>query len=106
MRDERAAPLFSYLVRRIDRRAFPAVYVGAVDALGSFGGEEAIEALKFALLQGDWRSPLRTRRTRAAAAQALRRIGTAAAIGALQEASTRGPRGTRTAAKAELRRLE
>ena len=105
MRDERAAPLFCYLVRNLDRKAFPAVYVGAVESLGSFGGPDAVEALKDALQQGDWMAPLRTRRTRAAAAQALRRIGTAAAVAALREASTRGARGARAAAKAELKRL-
>jgi HEAT repeat protein len=105
MRDERAAPLFCYLVRNLDRKAFPAVYVGAIEALGSFGGPDAVEALKHALQQGDWMAPLRTRRTRAAAASALRRIGTAPAVAALQEASTRGRRGTRSAARAELKRL-
>jgi len=105
IRDERAAPLFCYLVRKIDRKAFPAIYVGALDALGSFGGPDAVEALKEALQRGDWLAPLRTRRARAAAAQALRKIGTPAAVAALEEASTRGPRGVRAAAKAELKRL-
>jgi hypothetical protein len=106
MRDERAAPLFSYLVRHINRKAFPSVYVGAVEALGSFGGPDAVGALTHALQQGDWRAPLRTRRLRAAAAQALRRIGTDAAIDALREAGRRGPRGTRAAARAQLKQLE
>jgi HEAT repeat protein len=105
MRDERAVPLYSYLVRTLNRRAFPALYVRAVEALGSFGGPEAVEALKEALSSGEWRAPFRTRRTRAAAAQALRRIGNTAAIAALEEASTQGPRGARRAAKAELKRL-
>jgi HEAT repeat protein len=48
---------------------------------------------------------MRTRRTRAAAAQALRKIGTSPAIAALREASTRGPWGTRAAARAELKRI-
>jgi HEAT repeat protein len=104
-RDERAAPLFCYLVRNLDRKALPAVYVGAVEALGSFGGPDAVEALKDALQHGDWMAPLRTRRMRAAAAQALRRIGTAPAIAALREASTKGPLGARSAARAELKRL-
>jgi HEAT repeat protein len=105
LRDERAAPLYCYLVRNLDRKAFPAVYVGAIEALGSFGGPDAVEALKFALHQGSWMAPLRTRRARAAAAQALRKIGTAAAIAALREASTQGPLGKRAAARAELKRL-
>jgi hypothetical protein len=105
LRDERAAPLFCYLLRHLDRRTFPRVYSGAVEALGWFGGPDAVEALKEALQRGDWRAPLRTRRTRAAAAHALRKIGTSAAVTVLREASTRGPLGVRAAAKAELKRL-
>jgi HEAT repeat protein len=105
LKDERAAPLFCYLLRRLDRRAFHAVYLSAIEALGSFGGPDAVEALKDALQRGDWMAPLRTRRTRAAAAHALRRIGTPAAVTVLRDASTRGPRGARTAARTELGRL-
>jgi len=105
MRDERAAPLFCYLVRHLDRKAFHSVYVGAVDALASFGGPDAVEALKSALQSGDWMAPFRTRRIRASAAQALRRIGTTPAVAALREASTKGSRGVRSAARAELKRL-
>ena len=93
MRDERAAPLFCYLVRHLDRKAFHSVYVGAIDALGSFGGPDAVEALKDALQHGDWLAPFRTRRIRAAAAPALRKIGTGPAVAALREASTKGSRG-------------
>lgn len=106
MRDERAGPLFCYLVRHLDRKAFPAVYVTAIEALGSYGGPDAVGALKDALQHGDWFAPLRTRRTRAAAAAALRRIGTDPAVSALREASSRGPRGVRAAARAELKQLE
>jgi hypothetical protein len=105
LRDERAAPLFSRLVRRIDRRQFGAVYAAAVDALGSFGGADAIEALAFALEQGDWYAPLRTRRLRTAAAASLRRIGTPPALAALRAAADTGSRGARAAAKAELARF-
>jgi hypothetical protein len=105
VRDERAAPLFCYLLRHVDRRALPRVYVGAIDALGAFGGPEAVEALKFALHQGDWKAPFETRRLRAAAAQALRKVGTPAAIDVLRDCSTRGPRGVRAAARTELARL-
>jgi hypothetical protein len=105
MRDERATPLFCHLVRNLDRKAFPLLYLSAVESLGLVGGPDAVEALKDALQQGDWMAPLRTRRTRAAAAHALRRIGTEPAIAALREATTRGPRGTRAAARAELKHL-
>jgi HEAT repeat protein len=105
MRDERAGPLFCYLVRHLDRKAFPIVYVASIDALGTFGGPDAVEALKDALQHGNWLAPLRTRRTRAAAAAALRRIGTVPAVTALRDAAGRGPRGVRSAARAELKRL-
>lgn len=105
MRDERAAPLFCHIVRHIDRRALHAVYLGAIEALASFGGPEAVGALKEALQHGDWLAPMKTRRARVAAARALRRIGNTAAIEALREASTRGSRGARSAAKAELAQL-
>jgi hypothetical protein len=105
MKDERAGPLFCYLVRHLDQKRFPGVYVGAIDALGSFGGPDAVEALKDALQGGHWMAPLRTRRTRASAAQALRRIGTSAAVAVLRDASARGSRGVRAAARAELKRL-
>ena len=105
MRDERAGPLLCHIVRHIDRRAFPIVYLAAIEALGSFGGPDAVGALKDALQQGDWLAPIRTRRTRAAAARALRHIGNTAAIEALREASTRGSRGVRSAARAELAQL-
>jgi HEAT repeat protein len=104
MRDERAAPLFSYLVRHMDRRKEQALYLAAVVALGTFGGPEAVDALKFALHQGDFWSPLATRKLRAAAAQALRKIGTPAALEVLREASARGPWGVRAAARSELAR--
>ncbi|HTM25526.1 MAG TPA: HEAT repeat domain-containing protein [Vicinamibacterales bacterium] len=105
MRDERAAPLFCYLVKHLDPKGFPVIYVRAVEALGSFGGPDAVEALKSALEAGDWMSPLRTRRTRGAAAAALRKIGTAAAVNALRDVSRHGPHGARRIARAELKRL-
>jgi hypothetical protein len=105
MRDERAAPLFVYLLRRLDRRAHPQVYLAAVEALGNFGGADAVDALTFALHQREWWAPMRTRRLRVAVAAALRKIGTPPAIEALQAASTKGSRGVRSAARGELARL-
>ena len=102
LRDERAGQLFAHLIRQLDRRKFAALYASAIDTLGSTHAPEAVEALKDALKQGDWWAPLRTRRTRTAAARALRLIGTPAAIEALRDASARGPWGVRAAAKTEL----
>jgi len=106
MRDERAGPLYCYLVRHLDRKTYPVLYLGAVQTLASATTPDAVEALKFAMQQGNWMAPLQTRRLRAAAAQALRHIGTEPAIAALREAAGRGPRGVRAAARAELARLE
>lgn len=102
IRDERAGPMFAHLVRHLDRRKFPVLYMSVIDALGTMKGPEAIDALKAALQHGDWWAPIRTRRTRAAAARALRANGTPEALAALRDASTRGGRGVRAAARAEL----
>jgi hypothetical protein len=104
-RDERAAPLFCYVVRHVDRGKFQQVYTAALTALGVFGGPDAVDALTFALRQGEWWAPLRTRRFRAAAAAALRRVGSPQAIDALESASGNGPRGVRAAARDALREI-
>lgn len=105
IRDERVVPVFSYFLRHMDQLRIEKIYTGAVEALGLHGGPDAVDALKFALHQGVWWAPLRTRRQRAAAAAALRKIGSPPAVDALRAASTRGPRGVRTVARAELARL-
>ena len=102
MRDQRAAPLYSYLVRQMDRRRFPQLYLTAIEALGAFGGAEAIEALKVALHTGHWWTIFANRKYGSAAAHALRRIGTPGAMDALRDASANGAPGARGAARAEL----
>jgi hypothetical protein len=102
MRDQRAAPLYGYLVRHLDRGAFPRLYLTSIEALGAFGGVEAIEALKAALHTGHWWTIFANRKFGGAAAHALRRIGTVGAMDALREASATGAPGARGAAKAEL----
>jgi HEAT repeat protein len=104
MRDGRAVPLYAHLVRHMDRQQFPDLYVTAIEALGSFGGGEAIESLKLALHMGRWFRPFSSRQFRAAAAHALARIGSPDAIQVLRDASTNGGIGVRTAARAELTR--
>jgi HEAT repeat protein len=101
--DERAAPLFSYIVRRGDyRKSLRSIYVTALGALGRLGGDEAIDALKLAMYRGEWYAPLRTTELRTAAARALRQINNDRAMGALQEAADRGPRKVRAIARAAL----
>jgi hypothetical protein len=105
-KDERAAPLFGYLVTHMKRAAFPKIYAAAVEALASSKTPEAVQALKVVLQQGELWAPLRTRQLRALAATSLRAIGTPAAIDALREMSGRGPRGARNAARAQLELIE
>ena len=105
-RDDRAAPLFCYVLKNMKRSAFPRIYAAAVEALGTSKVAGAVGALTFALHQGELWSPMRTRRLRAAAAASLRSIGTPEAIEALRATSARGPRGARSAAKAELEHVE
>ena len=102
IRDPKAAPIFAHIVRKLNRQKLPHVYMTAVEALGMFGDADAVDALKTALFRGDWWAPLRTRKERAAAAAALRRIGSPQAFEVLRVAATSGSRGTRAAARASL----
>jgi hypothetical protein len=105
IRDERAAPHFRYLIRHLDRRKHPRLYLSSIEAVGASSGAESVETLKVVLYQGSWTAPLETRRVRSAAASALRRIGSAQALEVLREASQRAPRGVRSAAREALAEL-
>ena len=101
--DERAAPLFSYIVRRGDyRKSLRAIYVRAIGALGRLGGDEAIDALKLALYRGEWWAPFRTAELRGAASRSLRQIASERSMDVLREAAERGPRHVRNAARLAL----
>ena len=103
VRDERATPLFAYILGHVDHRgALAPVYLRAIESLGALRDPEAILPLKEALYRGEWWSPRRNTVLRSAAVAALARIGTAEAIGALEEAVERGSRGIRSAARAQL----
>jgi len=106
MRDQRAAPLFGYLVRHLDRRQFPQLYMAAIEALGAFGGADAIDALKTVLHSGSWLTFFSTRGVRGAAAHGLARIGTPEALNVLRDATRTGGFFARSAARAELARTE
>ena len=102
-RDQRAAPLFSYILNHLDHRGpLGPIYLWAIEALGTLKDPESVAALKTALYRGEWWAPRRTAALRAAAAQALARIGAPEAVAALEEAATSGSRGIRTAARARL----
>jgi hypothetical protein len=101
MRDERAVPLFEYIVRRIDRRGpLRSVYLRAIESLGALGADRAVDLLKAALYSGEWWAPFRTAELRRTVAAALRQIGTPDALQVLGDAGEHGPRGVRAAARA------
>jgi hypothetical protein len=103
-RDERAAPLFMYILQHTDYRgALEGVYLSAIEALGKVGGEaDSVEALRKVLYRGEWWAPFRTARMRTAAAAALRASGSDAAKHALEEAVAEAPRAVRRIARAAL----
>jgi HEAT repeat protein len=103
LRDERAAPLYVYILQHVDHRGqLGWIYARAIDALANLKDPESVPALKEALYRGEWWAPRRTAALRGAAAAALARIGTAVAASALEEAAHSGPRGVRAAARAQL----
>jgi hypothetical protein len=101
MHDERAAPLFEYIVRNVDYRGvLRGVYLRAVESLGTLRTGDAVGLLKDALYRGEWWAPFRTATLRRTAAAALRQIGTGEALQVLEDAAERGPGGIRAAARA------
>jgi HEAT repeat protein len=100
VRDDRAAPMFAYLLAHVDHKGgLGEVYLGAIEGLGHSRDPAGVVPLKDALYRGEWWAPRRTSALRAAAAAALARIGTADAFDVLEEAATAGPRGVRSAVK-------
>jgi HEAT repeat protein len=103
VRDERAAPLFAYILRNVDHRGqLRSVYLRAIEALAALRDPAGVPALKDALHRGEWWAPVRTRLLRTAAAAALARVGTPEANEILDEAARTGSRGVRRAARARL----
>jgi hypothetical protein len=103
-RDERAAPLFVYILQHTDYRGpLESVYLAAIEALGKVGGDsDSVEVLRQVLYRGEWWAPLRTARMRSAAATALRASGSDAATRMLEEAAGGAPRAVRRIARAAL----
>jgi HEAT repeat protein len=101
VRDERATSLFSYMLRHVPYRGpLCSIYLRVVEALGALKDPAAVDPLKEALHAGSWWAPRRTAALRHAAAAALARIGTPAAMNVLTEAVETGSRGVRAAARA------
>jgi HEAT repeat protein len=105
LRDERAAPLFIYIIRHADHRGpLEGVYCSALTGLGHVGGADpdVVTVLTAVLRRGEWWAPGRTRRIRAAAAEALRALDTPESLTALTQIAQGGPGGARRAARAAL----
>jgi hypothetical protein len=103
--DDRASSTLCRLVQGAPTALPPNFHLDALLSLARVGTVEAVAALESTLQQRGWRTPLRNRRVRAAAARALRCIGTTAAVDGLRTAAASGPFGARRAARAELARL-
>ncbi len=103
VRDERATPLFVYILGHVDHRgALAPVYLRAIESLGALRDPSGVEPLREALYKGEWWAPRRTAALRNAATAALARIGTPEAFAVLDEAVASGSRGVRSAARAQL----
>jgi len=99
-REERAAPLFAYILNHVDPRgALREIYVRSIEALGTLRDPAGVPALTAALYRGEWWAPGRTAALRSAAASALTKIGTPEATLVLEEASASGSRGVRAAVR-------
>jgi hypothetical protein len=104
LRDERAVPLFIYILEHLDHRGqLGWVYARAIESLGAAKDQRSVPALKTALYRGEWWAPRRTAALRAAAASALARVATPDAIEILEEAAHGRSRSLRVAARANLR---
>jgi HEAT repeat protein len=100
LRDERALPLFLYILQNVDHRgALGTIYLRAIEALGALRDPEGVTPLKEALYKGEWWAPRRTAAIRTTAAAALARVGTPEALAVLDEAASSGPRGVRAAVR-------
>ena len=104
LRDERAAPMFVYILTHTGYNGpLEGAYVSWIESLGRIANDErSVDALKEILYRGEWYAPGRTARIRAAAARALRAIAHPSADTALNDAAANGPGGVRRAAKAAL----
>jgi HEAT repeats/PBS lyase HEAT-like repeat len=103
LRDERAAPLFAYIVRQGQTTGrFEKVYTQAIEALGTLrvSDEVTLGALRRATgARAEWWNLWRTRVLRAAAVKALAAIGTPDALAVLETTAATGGFGAKAAAR-------
>lgn len=105
LRDERAAPLFAFIVRqRQTGGRHEKTYLAALEALGALrlSDEATLSTLRDATAVGHWWNPFQAKRLRVAAVKALRHIGSAEAFAVLQAVAQSGPFGAKGAARAAL----
>jgi hypothetical protein len=104
LRDDKAVPLFSYVLTKGEPRGkLIAIHLSIIEALGTMKPRpESIRALQQVLLRGNLWTPFRTAAQRHAAAVALRRLGTPEALAMLEAAVTSGGRRVRKIARAQL----
>ncbi len=104
VRDERATPLFAYILGHVDHRgALAPVYLRAIESLGALRDPGGIAPLRDALYKGEWWAPRRTgalRDRRGRGAGAHRHAGRARR--ARRGGRRSGSRGVRSAARAQL----
>lgn len=108
LRDDRAAPLFAFIVRQGEIRGRnEKVFLSAVEALGALrvSDDTTLAALVDAAGRGTWWKPFQARRLREAAVKALRTIGSLEAVAALETLAVSGRYGARSAARAALAAL-
>jgi hypothetical protein len=103
-RDEKAAPLFVYILNNTDYKGQnEATYTQTIESLGKVAlDERSVSTLRDILYRGEWWARARTARIRSAAARALRGMGTASADRTLEEAAASAPGPVRKIAKAAL----
>jgi HEAT repeat protein len=103
-RDERAAPIFVYILNNTDYRgANEGNYLSTIESLGKVASDEkSASLLKDILYRGEWWARARTARIRTAAARALRSMGTPGADRVLEEAASSGPGAVKKIVRAAL----
>jgi hypothetical protein len=103
-RDEKAAPLFVYILNNTDYKGpHEGIYLSTIESLGKVAVDDrSVGVLRDLLYRGEWWARARTTRIRTTAARALRSMGTPGADRVLEEAATSAPGAVKKIARAAL----